>query len=227
MATDGASCEPDLSRAPDDSEGATAEAAVTEFPGRQERCRCGMGVVPGSLLDTPNGVPVLPGMPYSSPWCSLLPRVPFPSPGYPFPRTFPSFSGVPTSSCASSLGYTFLPRGMRFGYPFPGVSPRPEAGSSGVCHPHLRVIGARRELPSRILGDPLAHSRGAHRGSQPPLFTSPGHGANASLGVPDTSHRTSSRKPRGEANHPQADVCVCVWGVLFCVCVFVCFGDTQ
>ncbi|XP_051007838.1 cortactin-binding protein 2 [Acomys russatus] len=31
MATDGASCEPDLSRAPDDSEGATAEAAKKEF----------------------------------------------------------------------------------------------------------------------------------------------------------------------------------------------------
>lgn len=31
MATDGASCEPDLSRAPDDAEGATAEAAKKEF----------------------------------------------------------------------------------------------------------------------------------------------------------------------------------------------------
>lgn len=33
MATDGASCEPDFSRAPEDAAGATAEAAVTEVQG--------------------------------------------------------------------------------------------------------------------------------------------------------------------------------------------------
>lgn len=57
MATDSASCEPDLSRTPGDTEGATAEAAVTEFPGRGEPRRRGLGVVPGSPLDTPLGVP--------------------------------------------------------------------------------------------------------------------------------------------------------------------------
>lgn len=57
MATDGASCEPDLSRTLDDPAGATAEAAVTEFPGLPERCRRGLGVVPRSPLDTPRGMP--------------------------------------------------------------------------------------------------------------------------------------------------------------------------
>lgn len=57
MATDSASCEPDLSRTPGNTEGATAEAAVTEFSGRREPCRRGLGVVPGSPLDTPLGVP--------------------------------------------------------------------------------------------------------------------------------------------------------------------------
>lgn len=57
MATDSASCEPDLSRAPGDAEGATAEAAVTEFPGHRDRCRRGLGLVPGSPLDTPLWVP--------------------------------------------------------------------------------------------------------------------------------------------------------------------------
>lgn len=33
MATDGASCEPDFSRAPEEAAGAPAEAAVTEVPG--------------------------------------------------------------------------------------------------------------------------------------------------------------------------------------------------
>lgn len=33
MATDGASCEPDFSRAPEDAAGAPAEAAVIEVPG--------------------------------------------------------------------------------------------------------------------------------------------------------------------------------------------------
>ncbi|KAL6034543.1 hypothetical protein STEG23_034981, partial [Scotinomys teguina] len=67
MATDGASCEPDLSRAPDDPAGATAEASVTEFPGLRERCRRRLGVVPWSALDTPRG------MPSPSLECPLLP----------------------------------------------------------------------------------------------------------------------------------------------------------
>lgn len=44
MATDGASCEPDFSRAPEDAAGATAEAAVTEVPGwARGECRRGLG----------------------------------------------------------------------------------------------------------------------------------------------------------------------------------------
>lgn len=91
MATDSASCEPDLSRAPGDTEGATAEAAVTEFPGRGERCRCGLGVVPGSPLDTPLelpgpflgclvfiwGAPLLPHGPPSQGFPFLLRDIPF------------------------------------------------------------------------------------------------------------------------------------------------------
>lgn len=61
MATDGASCEPDLSRAPEDAAGAAAEAAVTEFLGRAGgECRRGLGAAPGSQPDPaphPRGVP--------------------------------------------------------------------------------------------------------------------------------------------------------------------------
>lgn len=65
MATDGASCEPDFSRAPEDAAGATAEAAVTEVPGwARGGCRRGPGLrlhracPPGAFRK-----PRLPGVP--------------------------------------------------------------------------------------------------------------------------------------------------------------------
>lgn len=129
MATDSASCEPDLSRAPGDTEGATAEAAVTEFPRRWEPCRRGLGVVPWSPLDTPLGVP--------GPFLGCLVFL-WGAPYFPvvfLPKGFPSFSGISPFSCASSLDYPFLSRGVPFVCPFPGVSPGPEAGSSGGRQP--------------------------------------------------------------------------------------------
>lgn len=70
MATDGASCEPDFSRAPEDAAGATAEAAVTEVPGwaregrrrgpgfRLDRaCTLGRSASPGSQGSSLPGAP--------------------------------------------------------------------------------------------------------------------------------------------------------------------------
>lgn len=130
MATDGASCEPDLSRGPDDPAGATAEAAVTEFPGLQERCRRGLGVVPRSPPDTPRGMPGASlECPLTSSGFRFLPRgvpsqrFPLPSRGYPLP-------GVPLP-----LDTPSFPWGVPFECPFPGVPPRPEAGSSEATLP--------------------------------------------------------------------------------------------
>lgn len=171
MATDSASCEPDLSRAPGDTEGATAEAAVIEFPGGRERCRCGLGG--GARVPTGHsprgaqsfpGKPCLPlGCPLTSPW-SPFPRVFLPSPGYPLspvplPLDTHSFPGV-CPSCVPSPG---CPQGQK----------RVQVGER---HPTSRVLGpvGPSGHSTRVPGDPFAHSRGALGGSQSPLFTSRG-----------------------------------------------------
>lgn len=57
MATDGASCEPDFSRVPEDAAGATAEAAVTEVPGWARGP--GMGAPGRSASPRSSGCPFL------------------------------------------------------------------------------------------------------------------------------------------------------------------------
>ncbi|MEJ1280886.1 cortactin binding protein 2 [Cricetulus griseus] len=133
MATDGASCEPDLSRAPDDPAGATAEAAVTEFPGLRERCRCGLGVVPRSPPDTPRGMPGASlECPLTSSGFHFLLRG-TPSQGCPLP------SGVPPPWCASSPGCPFLPPGcaLRMSLPW------------GACPQGQKRIRVARRYPRR------------------------------------------------------------------------------
>lgn len=136
MATDGASCEPDLSRAPDDPAGATAEAAVTEFPGLRERCRCGLGVVPRSPPDTPRGMPGASlECPLTSSGFHFLLRG-TPSQGCPLP------SGVPPPWCASSPGCPFLPPGcaLRMSLPW------------GACPQGQKRIRVARRYPRRPRG---------------------------------------------------------------------------
>lgn len=74
MATDGASCEPDFSRAPEEAAGAPAEAAVTEVPGWAR----GTGMGAFGALRKPRlfRVPFPPGVPSwgASFWGCLIPR---------------------------------------------------------------------------------------------------------------------------------------------------------
>lgn len=93
----------------------------------------GWGWCPGPRWTLPEGCPV------PTLGCPLLPRGPISFSEVFLPRGFPFLlRGTPSLVCLfpwiplPSPGHPFLSRGVPFGCPFPGVPPRPEAGSSGA-----------------------------------------------------------------------------------------------
>lgn len=171
--------------------------------------------MPRSPLDTPRGMPrPYPGVPLTSSGSHFLLRG-IPSQGFPLPSAGHPFPGVPLPLDTPSFPWAPLPfSGCALRMPLPWGAPKARSrfqwgDATRSPHPTPRtVLGARQSFwssPHASLVTPLPTPWGAHGGSQPPLFSSARHGANASLGVSDTSGETWGSS-KGKANHRQGGV---------------------
>lgn len=157
MATDGASCEPDFSRASEDAAGAAAEAAVTGVPGR---ARGTSRLGPVSRLDPACD----PGRPESlgSPLCAF-PVVPFLGmSSWPEARAFgvrrlpglgiPLVLSEPSGKHPRPLGCRGFPRASRATpTPFPWLwSPLARGEGRGVFPGELDTPSHCSPLPARV-----------------------------------------------------------------------------
>lgn len=191
MATDGASCEPDFSRAPEDAAGATAEAAVTEVQGwggdRGDAGR-GHGWRPGALHQS--------GRP--------PPRVPPPQGAF--------------IARGQSLWGGVAPRAGDRSCPFraPWAAARREAAGSAGCSglPACARCDPRPTPPSLQSALARGETWGVFPGElEPPLFASRARGCGrVSPGclVPLSGPRRAARGRRVIAEQ--------VWGCPLCVC---------